>query len=57
MFGHFLNTLESGPLMFMVRDLRVEDSGKGVENLSVQATIKVVLVNHGPLDVPEVKKK
>ena len=30
MFGHFLNKLESGNLLFMVHDLRIEDTGNGI---------------------------
>ncbi len=47
MFGRFLNQLENGKLLFMLRDIRIEDSGKGTA-LSIQATIKVILVDRTP---------
>jgi Tfp pilus assembly protein PilO len=53
MFGRFLNTLESGNLLFMVRDLRMEGNEKDAGRLHIQATLKMVLVDH----TPEIIKK
>jgi len=51
MFGRFLNKLESGNLLFLVRGLRMETGDIPANNLAVQATLKVVLA-----DRAEVKK-
>ena len=53
MFGHFLNKLESGNLLFIMKDLHMEGGGgKDGNNLTVQAVLKVILVDR----TPEVKK-
>ncbi|MBI3314965.1 MAG: type 4a pilus biogenesis protein PilO [Candidatus Omnitrophica bacterium] len=43
MFGHFLNTLESGHLFFILRDWHMEAGPQDVKGLLVQATLKVIL--------------
>ena len=45
MFGHFLNTLESGHLFFILRDLRMEVGQEAAKGLLVQATLKVILTD------------
>lgn len=47
MFGQFLNKLESGDLLFTIRDLSVTQS-KGSGSLSIQATLKVILADKAP---------
>ena len=51
-FGRFLNKLESGNLLFLVRDLRMESNDKDAANISIQATLKVILVDK----IPEPKR-
>jgi len=43
MFGHFLNTLESGHLFFILRDWHMEAGPQADQGLLVQATLKVIL--------------
>ena len=43
MFGHFLNTLESGHLFFTLRDWHMEAGEQAGKGLLVQATLKVIL--------------
>ncbi len=46
MFGKFLNELESANLLFIIKDLRMDNSGKeGSVNLAIGATLKVLLVD------------
>ena len=48
MFGRFLNKLESGNILFLVQDLRIENNEAQAGNLSIQATLKVVLSDRTP---------
>ncbi len=43
MFGHFLNTLESGHLFFTLRDWHMETGPQDAKGLLVQATLRVIL--------------
>lgn len=43
MFGHFLNTLESGRLFFTLTDWHMQAGGQADQGLVVQATLKVIL--------------
>ena len=53
MFGHFLNKLESGNLLFMLRDLRVEQGAQAAGDLTIQATLKIIVTDHPPAEVPK----
>ncbi|HLD88248.1 MAG TPA: type 4a pilus biogenesis protein PilO [Candidatus Omnitrophota bacterium] len=43
MFGHFLNTLESGRLFLTLTNWRMEAGGQADKEILVQATLKVIL--------------
>jgi len=45
MFGHFLNTLESGHLFFTLRDWHMQAGPEAAKGLLVQATLKVILTD------------
>ena len=47
-FGRFLNKLEQGSLLFLVRDLRMEGNDKDAGSFSIAATLKVILADRTP---------
>ena len=57
MFGRFLNKLESGNVLFLVRNLRMESNGAKPANLSVQAILNVVLADKAPESMPAVAQQ
>ncbi len=52
MFGHFLNTLESGHLFFILRDWHMEAGPEAGKGLLVQATLKMILIQKSALLAP-----
>ncbi len=45
MFGRFLGSLESGNILFLLRDLRMDSGDKNAATVGIQATLKIVLVD------------